>query len=160
MLQVGYPAPNFALQDHTGKKTTLLELLKEGPIVLYFYPADFTPGCTKEACSFRDAYPKVTEKGMRIVGISPQSPETHEKFREKYQLPFILLSDPDKTAIRDYEALGPLGMVRRITYYLDQKGIVRDAVKADFRIGKHGDFVDRLNPPPPAVPAAASSASK
>lgn len=152
MLSVGYPAPNFALEDQNGKKNTLLELLKKGPIVLYFYPADFTPGCTKEACSFRDAYPQVTEKGWHIVGISPQGVDSHKNFREKHQLPFTLLSDPDKTTIRAYEALGPFGMVRRITYQIDQKGIVRGAVKADFRITKHEAFLsDALQKAPAAA---------
>jgi peroxiredoxin Q/BCP len=116
--------------------------LSIGAIILYFYPADFTPGCTREACSLRDLHADVERAGLRVVGISPQNPKSHAKFKDKYQLPFILLSDEHKTVIKMYGVNGPLGIgVRRATYLIDGSRHVRDAVLADFMIGRHTDFV-------------------
>jgi peroxiredoxin Q/BCP len=142
MLKVGERAPEFTLPDHTGKDRSLTELLSAGPIILYFYPADFTPGCTSQACNLRDLHTEIQKAGLRIVGISPQSPESHVKFREKYELPFDLLSDEHKTVIKMYGLNGPLGIgVRRATYLVDGSRRVRGAVLADLRIGRHTDFV-------------------
>jgi peroxiredoxin Q/BCP len=142
MLDIGGRAPEFTLPDHTGQVVSLSTLLRSGPLILYFYPADFTPGCTKEACSIRDLHTAIQGAGLEVVGVSPQSPETHRKFREKYQLPFTLLSDTDKVVIKMYNVLGPLGLgVRRGTYLIDQARKIRSAVLADFRIGRHEDFI-------------------
>jgi peroxiredoxin Q/BCP len=120
----------------------LTELLSSGAIVLYFYPADFTPGCTRQACALRDLNSEIERAGLRVVGISPQSPQTHAKFKAKYQLPFVLLSDEHKTVIKMYGVNGPLGVgVRRASYLIDGGRRIRDAVLADFRIGRHADFV-------------------
>ncbi len=144
MLAVGSRAPEFTLPDHTGESVSLSTLLRTGPLVLYFYPADFTPGCTREACSIRDLHPQLIDAGLCVAGISPQQPESHQRFRERHQLPFVLLSDPEKTVVRMYDVLGPLGFgVRRATYLIDQGRTVRDAVLADFRIREHVDFVTR-----------------
>jgi len=142
MLQVGERAPEFTLPDDTGTDRSLTELLSSGAIILYFYPADFTPGCTRQACTFRDLNSEIQKTGLRVVGISPQSPESHAKFREKYKLPYVLLSDQHKTVIKMYGLNGPLGIgVRRATFLIDGSRRVRDAVLADFMIGRHADFV-------------------
>src|SRR3984957_3384813 len=142
MLDIGGRAPEFTLPDHTGQPASLSTLLRTGPLILYFYPADFTPGCTKEACTIRDLHVAIQNAGLDVAGVSPQSPETHRKFREKYQLPFTLLSDTDKTVAKMYDVNGPLGIgIRRATYLIDQARRIRSAVLADFRIGLHEDFV-------------------
>jgi thioredoxin-dependent peroxiredoxin len=142
MLAVGSRAPEFTLQDQDATSVSLSNLLRTGAVILYFYPADFTPGCTREACSIRDLHAEILNAGLSVVGVSPQSVESHRKFREQYKLPFTLLSDVDKFVIRMYDVLGPLGLgVRRATYLVDQSRYIRDAVLADFRIGQHEDFV-------------------
>ena len=142
MLEIGGRAPEFSLPDHTGQTVSLTSLLGKGSVILYFYPADFTPGCTKEACSIRDLHSAILGAGLDVAGVSPQSPETHSKFREKYQLPFTLLSDSDKVVAKMYDVNGPLGIgVRRATYLIDQARRIRSVVLADFRIGLHEDFV-------------------
>jgi len=142
MLRVGERAAEFTLPDETGTDRSLTELLSTGAIILYFYPADFTPGCTRQACAFRDLHAEIQRAGLRVVGISPQSPASHAKFREKYHLPYVLLSDEHKTIIKMYGLNGPLGLgVRRATYLIDGSRRVRDAVLADFLIARHADFV-------------------
>ena len=142
MIKAGERAPEFTLPDETGKDRSLTGLLSAGAIVLYFYPADFTPGCTRQACMLRDLHAELEGAGLRVVGISPQSPATHTKFREKYQLSFVLLSDEQKAVIKMYGLNGPLGIgVRRASYLIDGGRHVRDAVLADFRIGRHAEFV-------------------
>jgi peroxiredoxin Q/BCP len=142
MIKSGERAPEFTLPDETAKDRSLTELLSAGAIVLYFYPADFTPGCTREACILRDLHTEIERAGLRVVGISPQSPQSHAKFKAKYQLPFVLLSDAQKTVIKMYGVNGPLGIgVRRATFLIDASRRVRDAVLADFMIARHEDFV-------------------
>jgi peroxiredoxin Q/BCP len=144
MLAVGDRAPEFTLPDHTGKDLSLSSLLKRGALILYFYPADFTPGCTKEACSIRDLHKDIVSVGLTIAGVSPQSPESHTRFRDKYNLPFQLLSDEKKTVIKMYDVDGPLGFgVRRATFLIDQSRVIRGAVLADFRIGEHEAFIQK-----------------
>ncbi|HEY6515324.1 MAG TPA: peroxiredoxin [Steroidobacteraceae bacterium] len=142
MLTIGARAPEFTLPDADGQATSLSNLLRDGPLILYFYPADFTPGCTREACQFRDLESEVEAAGLRVAGISPQTPESHRAFREKYKLSFTLLADVDRFVIKMYRVQGPLGFgVRRTTYLIDQARHVQDAVVADFRIGEHEAFV-------------------
>jgi peroxiredoxin Q/BCP len=142
MIKAGERAPEFTLPDEAGKDRSLTELLSLGAIVLYFYPADFTPGCTRQACVLRDLHTEIQSAGLRVVGVSPQSPESHAKFSAKYHLPFVLLSDEHKTVIKMYGVNGPLGVgVRRASYLIDAGRRIRDAVLADFRIGRHSDFV-------------------
>jgi thioredoxin-dependent peroxiredoxin len=142
MLTIGARAPEFTLPDADGQATSLSNLLRDGPLVLYFYPADFTPGCTREACQIRDLYPEVDAAGLRIAGVSPQSPESHRSFREKYKLPFTLLADVDRFVIKMYGVQGPLGFgVRRTTFLIDQARHIQDAIVADFRIAEHEAFV-------------------
>jgi peroxiredoxin Q/BCP len=144
MLKVGERAPEFTLPDQSGTDRSLTGLLSAGAIVLYFYPADFTPGCTRQACGLRDLHTDIQRAGLRVVGISPQSPESHLKFRDKHKLPFDLLSDENKTVIKMYGLNGPLGIgVRRASYLVDASRRIRDAVLADVRIGRHMEFVEK-----------------
>ena len=142
MLGIGARAPEFTLPDADGQATSLSNLLRDGPLILYFYPADFTPGCTREACQFRDLRGELDAAGLRVAGISPQSPERHRAFRERYKLPFILLADVDRFVIKMYGVQGPFGFgVRRATFLIDQARHIQDSVVADFRIGEHAAFV-------------------
>ncbi len=144
MLKPGDEAPEFRLPDQDGKEQRLTVLLAGRPLILYFYPADFTPGCTKEACDLRDLHTRILASGLRVVGVSPQPPESHRRFREKYALPFTLLSDEDKVAIKAYGVDGPLGIgVRRATFLIDAQRRITEAVLADLRIGRHQAFVER-----------------
>ncbi len=142
MLTVGSRAPEFVLQDNSGNDVSLSDLLQKGPLILYFYPADFTPGCTKEACSIRDIHNDIQSVGLQVAGISPQDVESHERFRKEHELPFVLLCDPDKVAVKVYDVDGPLGFgVRRVTYLVNQDRSIQDALQADLRIGKHAEFI-------------------
>jgi peroxiredoxin Q/BCP len=144
MLSPGDTAPDFTLPDHAGRRRSLGDLQDGGPLILYFYPADFTPGCTKEACDLRDLHTKILSAGLKVVGISPQSPESHRRFRDQHALPFTLLSDEEKEVVRAYDVDGPLGIgVRRATFLLDGKRRIVDAVLADLRIGRHQEFVQK-----------------
>jgi len=144
MLANGQKAPEFDLADQDGRKHTLKALLKDGPLILYFYPADFTPGCTKEACSFRDLHQDLLKAKLRVVGVSPQDVESHRRFAEKHGLNFPLLADPDKKVVKAYDLDGPLGFgVRRGTYLIGTDGKIQDSVLADLRIGSHEAFVKK-----------------
>ncbi len=144
MLEVGAQAPEFELANDQGGKTTLSELLRDGPLILYFYPADFTPGCTREACSIRDIHNDIQSVGLQVAGVSPQDVDSHQRFRDEYELPFILLSDPDKVAINLYDVDGPFGVgVRRATFLINQDRTIQDAVMADVRIGRHQEFIEK-----------------
>ena len=144
MLKNGTKAPEFQLADQDGKTHTLKSLLAKGPLILYFYPADFTPGCTKEACSFRDLQTDLLKAELRVVGVSPQDTDSHRRFADKHDLNFPLLADSDKTVVKAYELNGPLGMgVRRGTYLIGKDGRIKDSVLADLRIGAHEAFVNK-----------------
>ena len=141
MLHTGARAPEFTLPDQDGNEVSLSGLLGGGPLILYFYPADFTPGCTREACTFRDLHGDFERAGLVVAGVSPQTPTSHRSFRAKYALPFPLLSDCDKAVARMYEVGAPFGLgIRRATFLIDRARIVRDAVLADFRIARHEAF--------------------
>jgi peroxiredoxin Q/BCP len=142
MLKPGDKAPDFTLPDQDGNEVTMSKLIAGGPLLLYFYPADFTPGCTKEACDIRDMHDDISDVGIKVVGISPQDEESHNRFRQKHQLPFTLLADADKVAVKAYGVDGPMGIgVRRATFLIDENGRIENVVVADLRIGKHGDFI-------------------
>jgi peroxiredoxin Q/BCP len=144
MLAIGERAPDFTLPDQDGRPQRLSQLLNGQPLILYFYPSDFTPGCTKEACDLRDLHTQILTAGLRVVGVSPQPPESHRRFREQHKLPFTLLSDVDKAVIRAFDVDGPLGIgVRRATFLLDPGRRIIDAVLADLRISRHQEFVQR-----------------
>ncbi len=94
MLAMGGRAPEFTLPDHDGQSVSLSTLLRHGPLILYFYPADFTTGCTRQACLMRDLYPEVREAGIDVAGVSPQAPESHRSFREKHGCPLPFSQTP------------------------------------------------------------------
>lgn len=143
MLTAGSRAPDFELPDESGDLVSLAALLADGPLILYFYPADFTPGCTKEACSIRDIHADLTGVGLTVVGVSPQDGDSHRRFRDQYELPFRLLSDADKSVIRAYDVDGPFGVgVRRVTYLINEDGSIEDALQADVLVGRHTDFIE------------------
>ena len=130
MLEVGKKAPSFKLKNQDGKVISLSDL-KGKKVVLYFYPKDDTPGCTKEANSFRDEFPKFGSLNAVILGVSPDSAESHKKFIAKYKLPFDLLSDENKEVLEKYEVwkeknnYGKIYMgVERTTYIIDENGLI------------------------------------
>ncbi len=142
MLDTGDKAPEFTLPDQDGHDISLAAMLKDGPVILYFYPADFTPGCTREACSIRDLHRELTRAGITVAGISPQSPESHKRFREKHSLPFTLLADETKEVIKMFGVDGLMGFwVQRVTFLIDQKRDVIGRVKAHFSIADHEEFI-------------------
>lgn len=142
MLQAGDTAPSFELPDHRGETVSLETLLANGRILVYFYPADFSPVCTAQACAFRDVYDGVDDLGVQVVGISPQSVESHARFVERYKLPFPLLSDTRKTTIRAWGVDGPFGIgVRRATFLIEPDRKVARRVLADFSATSHVDLL-------------------
>jgi thioredoxin-dependent peroxiredoxin len=145
VLSIGEVAPEFALADQAGKTWTLSGLTSSGPAVVYFYPADFTPGCTREACLFRDRYDALAELSVPLVGISPQSEDSHRRFAQTYSLQFPLLADPDKKVIRAFGVDGPLGFgVRRVTFLIGPDLRIQNRVVADFLVQSHMDLIARL----------------
>jgi len=130
-LRVGDLAPDFKLPDETGKLRSLSEF-RGNKVALYFYPKDDTPGCTRQACSIRDGYEDLQKAGIIILGISYDTPESHRKFKEKYQLPFTLLSDGEKHVTKKYGASwGLLGgvVIKRQTFLLDLQGEIVHILK-------------------------------
>ena len=127
VLKVGDEAPDFETEDDTGKRFKLSEY-RGKKLVLYFYPKDFTPGCTAEACSLRDSYKLFEGSGIPIFGISGGTVELHQKFRNKYNLPFNILMDEELNIAKLYDAYGKLSIIgavaKRITYLIDEKGII------------------------------------
>ncbi|MBL8149836.1 MAG: thioredoxin-dependent thiol peroxidase [Blastocatellia bacterium] len=128
LLEVGAVAPSFQVKDQDGNNLSLADF-KGKKVVLYFYPKDDTPGCTKEACAFRDSFAKFQELGVEVVGVSIDNEKSHKKFVEKYKLPFKLLADPDKQIVEAYGAWGEKSMygkkymgTNRVTYLIDQEG--------------------------------------
>jgi peroxiredoxin Q/BCP len=144
MLEAGSRAPEFVLENDQGGETSLSELVQNGPLILYFYPADFTPGCTKEACSIRDIHDDIQAVGLQVAGVSPQDADSHQRFRDEHDLPFTLLSDPEKVAVKMYDVDGPFGVgVRRTTFLISQDRVIQDAMMADVRIGRHKEFIEK-----------------
>lgn len=140
MLETGVKAPSFSLPDQNGVIHTLEEFQGK-KVILYFYPKDNTPGCTKQACGFGEMYPRFVDKGAVVIGISKDSVASHKKFEEKYGLPFILLSDTETTVIQAYDVWKEKNMygkktmgVVRTTYLIDENGMIEKAftkVKAE-----------------------------
>ena len=134
MLRVGMKAPDFTLQDKEGRPVSLSDL-RGRKVVLYFYPKDNTPGCTRQACAFAGAYQEFKQKDVVVIGISKDSVASHVKFAEKYNLPFILLSDPDRIAIEPFGAwaektlYGKIGLgIVRCTFVIDEQGIITHVI--------------------------------
>lgn len=145
MLKVGDTAPDFVLQYDDGEEVSLDDLLADGPLILYFYPADFTAICTAEACEIRDRHEDIRSVNANVVGVSPQSQSSHDRFRDRHELPFPLLADPQKHVIRAYGVNGPMGMgVRRTTFLINQNKQIEKRVVADFGVKQHSDLVDQV----------------
>ncbi|MCB6993067.1 thioredoxin-dependent thiol peroxidase [bacterium 210820-DFI.6.37] len=133
MLQPGTKAPAINLPDQNGQNHTLEEF-KGKKVILYFYPKDNTPGCTKQACGFGQLYPSFQEKDAVVIGVSKDTVASHKRFEEKQSLPFLLLSDPELTAIKAYDVWKEKNMygkktmgVVRTTYLIDEEGVIKEA---------------------------------
>src|SRR3989440_8506920 len=136
-VQVGQPAPDFTLPSLTGEPVRLASFLGKKDIVLYFYPKDLTPGCTAEACAFRDSYEVFKDAGAEVIGISSDSEESHQRFTAAHQLPFILLSDTDGLIRKRYGVPTAFGLPGRVTYTIDRQGIVHHIFFSQFTSEKH-----------------------
>lgn len=148
MLREGSAVPDVTIPATPGlcdRPTPLAELLAQGPMVLYAYPADGTPACTRQACvmrdTMRDHQAEFTAAGLRVVGISGQGDESHARFAQRHDLPFPIIADPDKRVLKALDAVGLLGITRRVTYLLLADGTVGGAVTADLRVSRHARFV-------------------
>ena len=140
-IQKGNSIPNLILADQNGKVYNLQKETKGKPTVVYFYPKDDTPGCTAEACSFRDNYEDFLEMGAVVIGISGDNPASHKKFAEKYNLPYTLLSDPKKEARKAFNVpTDLLGLIPgRVTYIFDKKGVCQGVFKSQTKATQHID---------------------
>jgi peroxiredoxin Q/BCP len=142
MLKVGTRAPAFEARLDDGGVFRSADVIGKRPLVLYFYPKDFTLGCTREACDFRERWEDITARGAALVGVSADSAESHGRFREKHNLPFPLIADQDRRVIDAYGARGPFGLgTARVTYVIDTEGTVRAAFHHEFLIGRHVEEV-------------------
>ncbi|MBI4515121.1 MAG: thioredoxin-dependent thiol peroxidase [Deltaproteobacteria bacterium] len=149
-IQVGKPAPAFTLTDAEGKKVSLSDFTGKD-VILYFYPKDDTPGCTKEACGFRDHWRELTQAGVVVLGVSADGAAAHQKFIAKYRLPFPLLSDPERTVMTRYGAYG-----EKVMYGKKTQGVIRSTVwiGPDGRVKKHWAKVAKAEAHPAIVLAA------
>jgi peroxiredoxin Q/BCP len=125
-IKVGDRVPNFSLPSQTGTTVNVGDLIGKKSLVIYFYPKDDTPGCTAESCAFRDSYEVFTDAGAEVIGISADSPQSHQQFAQKYNLPFTLLSDSDNRVRKLFGVPATLFVLPgRVTYIIDKEGIVR-----------------------------------
>ena len=150
MIDEGKPAPDFELQSDTGE-TIRLSDFRGRPVVLYFYPKDDTPGCTTEACEFRDAYDVFRDRGAEVLGVSPDDVRSHEKFKTKYELPFTLLADPDHSTAEAYGVWGERSFagkkymgINRSTFVIDKEGKVARAMIGIKPAGHASDVLEAL----------------
>ncbi|MCX7769227.1 MAG: peroxiredoxin [Flavobacteriales bacterium] len=130
-------APVFALPNQDGRVVDMAEYFGKVPVVLFFYPGDFTPGCTREACAFRDVYQELSRAGVAVFGISADSVEKHRRFREAYQLPYDLLSDKDDRVARLYGVGKTFFLKDRVTFLIDANGAVMEVYKSPIRFERH-----------------------
>ena len=151
MLEIGTKAPEFTLPDQNGEMHSLTDYKGE-KVILYFYPRDNTPGCTKQACEFGDRYPQFREKGAVVLGVSKDSVASHKKFEEKYGLPFTLLSDTELEVIKTYDVwkekknYGKVSMgVVRTTYLIDEEGVIIKAMDKVKAADNPQDMLDALS---------------
>lgn len=136
MLKVGDAAPGFALPDDAGRTVRLSDLAGKW-VVLYFYPADETPGCVAESCEFRDRHAEFVGAGAVVYGVSRDDVPTHAAFRQRLKLPFPLLADPDGKVLAEYQAIGLFGYPKRITYVIDPDGRVAGIYESQVRARNH-----------------------
>ena len=147
-LRVGAPAPDFDVVSSAGKPIKLQDLAGKKNVVLYFYPGDFTPLCTKETCGFRDMYADLASKDTEVVGVSVDSDASHEKFAKEYKLEFALVSDGKRELARKYGATSFLGNIlgkaARKTFVIDKKGMIAGIFEGELSASKHVDGVKGL----------------
>jgi thioredoxin-dependent peroxiredoxin len=138
VIKAGQAAPPFTLRDAAQRSWSLEALHAQGPLVLFFYPRDDSPICTREACAFRDAFQDFVDAGAQVAGVSSDSEEAHRGFAQRHRLPFVLLSDPDGAVRKLYGVSHTLGLVPgRVTFVIDKAGIVRLAFSAQFQAEGH-----------------------
>ncbi|MCC5876234.1 MAG: peroxiredoxin [Candidatus Sumerlaeia bacterium] len=157
-LQLNEPAPDFTLPADNNQEISLGQFRGNAPVLLFFYPGDFTPVCTREVCDFRDDFEKFEERGVQILGISGDSVEKHRKFADNCKLPFHLLSDENLKVASRYGARGLLGIVRRAYYLIDRNGNLvwqHAEVLPIFRLPNRTilQVIDRVIGPPPNGPS-------
>ena len=137
-VKVGDKAPDFTLPSQLGDNVTLSEYFGKKNVVLYFYPKDESPGCTREACTFRDSYQELTSLGAEVIGVSSQSVESHKSFATHHGLPFILLSDAGNKVRKLYGVPSTMGIIPgRVTYIIDKEGVVRQIFSSQSQTEKH-----------------------
>ncbi|MEK7250305.1 MAG: peroxiredoxin [Bacteroidota bacterium] len=145
LLKEGDTAPNFTSQLCTGETVSLSDYRGKNNVVLFFYPKDFTPGCTKEVCSFRDNYGEVKKYDAVLLGVSYENQSSHQSFIAKHHLPFPLISDLDKSISKAYGTATRFGGLipgaKRVTYVIDKQGVIRSVLHHEVLIGKHLDGV-------------------
>jgi peroxiredoxin Q/BCP len=139
-LRVGDRAPDFTLPSGTGPEVRLSDVLKQRAVVLYFYPKDETPGCTAEACAFRDSYEVFKDAGAEVIGVSGDSAESHQSFAAHHRLPFLLLADVGDGVGKRYGTRKLLGLLGgRVTFVIDRQGIVRHVFDSQVQATRHVD---------------------
>jgi peroxiredoxin Q/BCP len=137
LIEPGKKAPAFTLKDQNGKTHTLHDY-QGRPLVLYFYPKDDTPGCTRESCAFRDQFEDFREAGAEVIGVSSDSPASHKRFAEKHSLPFTLLSDSKGEVRAAFRVPATLGLLPgRVTYVIDKEGVIRHAFSSQLNATQH-----------------------
>jgi len=138
-MKVNDKIPEIILKDQNNQDISVYEALKDGPVILYFYPKDNTPGCTREACGFRDAMSEFIGKNVRVMGISGDSPKSHQKFAAQYNLPFTLLSDQGNKIRKMFKVpKSYFGLIAgRVTYIIDEKKIIRGIINSQSNAIKH-----------------------
>lgn len=142
--KTGDKAPGFTLPDQAGRPVTLGDYQGRKVVVLYFYPKDDTRGCTAEACAFRDGYESFTDAGAEVIGVSSDSVASHERFAGRHDLPFVLLSDKDRSVRKRYGA-STLGVVPgRVTFVIDKEGVIRHTFSSMTNVGGHVDEALRI----------------
>jgi thioredoxin-dependent peroxiredoxin len=144
MLKIGDTAPEFSGQDQHGKAVTLGSALERGKLVIYFYPKDFTPVCTAQACTFRDATSDLAQLGSNVVGVSGDNAESHARFGSQHNVPFSLLSDPEHRIIKAYDATWLFGRIRRVTYLIGTDRRILGAFHHELSAAKHLSDVKNL----------------
>lgn len=137
-VRPGDPAPGFRLPDQNGEEVSLADFEGRRAVVLYFYPKDETPGCTKESCAFRDAYEDLKDAGAEVIGVSSDSPASHKRFAARHRLPFTLLSDADAALRKAYGVPATLGLLPgRVTFVIDREGTVRHVFNSQLDPARH-----------------------
>jgi len=145
MIKIGDKAPSFQLPDSGGNMVGSAEFIDKTNLVVYFYVKDFTPGCTRETCSFRDSYQAFKNLGAEVIGISSDSKASHDAFAKKHQVPFILLADQDGSVKKAFGVKRTLGILPgRVTFLIDKRGVVRHVFSSQTRMDSHVEEVLRV----------------